>query len=101
MKHLDSKRRHVRFSAKWMGKASLWGINAPKVARPSWWSSDCWLRLPAGHVRAAAGARLRRRSTGGGRKRGTHIGSPPGVRPEARTRGEWQEGKTLTPSLRA
>ena len=44
----------ARFSAKRTGSASLWGISAPKAARPPWWSSGCWLPLPAGRARRAA-----------------------------------------------
>jgi len=86
----------AHFSAKRTRRASLWGISAPKAARPPWWSSGRVApaaRRPRAARSAAAGAGRRRRSRGGGRgEGGEYAGSPAGVRgTEARARGDWRE----------
>ena len=96
----------ARFSAKRTGNAWLWGISATKAARPPWWSSGCWLQLPAGRTRRAA----RGAAAGPGAVDGpAEVGGEREVRTQGRrpvcggrrrgreATGERREGEPLTP----
>jgi hypothetical protein len=75
--------------AKRTGDASLWGISAPKAARPPWWSSGCWLPLPSRRARRSRAPFHRKEERE--REAGTQGRRPVCGGPEARARGDWRE----------